>query len=137
MSKIKIFFVLVFLNYLMIIGNIISLYSNIYSKNNSSKIFNNIKRSIKDKIYKYYNKNISNINSLYIKGNLRFGNYFISLNNAIIFCEIMSCKKIIMINKNDFINNSIFYQKYNIISIKSFLPYVIRNKFIIIFIFCN
>ena len=47
-------------------------------RNNISKI-NNIKRSLHDKIYKIIKKNISYINTLYIKGRLRFGNYFISL----------------------------------------------------------
>jgi predicted PurR-regulated permease PerM len=104
LQKLIIFFGLLFLIYLMIIGKINSLFSNTYSKSNNSKIFNNIKRILKDKIYKYFNKNITNIDSLYIKGNLRFGNYFISLNNAIIFCEVMSCKKIIIFNhRNNFI----------------------------------
>ena len=49
---------------------------------------------------------------MYIKGKSRFGNYFISLNNAIIFCEFSGCKRIII---NDaFIKHNIFYQKYNI-----------------------
>ena len=104
LQKLIIFFGLLFFKYLMIMGKIDSLFSNNYSKNNSSKIFNNIKRTLKDLIYKYFNKNLTNIDSLYIKGNLRFGNYFISLNNAIIFCEVMSCKKIIIFNhRNNFI----------------------------------
>ena len=107
---------LLFLKNLIIIGNISSLFPNIYSKSNSSKIFNNIKSALKDKIYIMMKKNITNINSLYIKGALRFGNYLISLNNAIIFCEVLGCKKIILeYNRNGFINNKIFYEKYNII----------------------
>lgn len=90
-------------------------FSNNYSKNNSSKIFNNIKRTLKYQIYKYLKKNITNINSLYINGSLKFGNYFIALNNAILFCEILNCKKIIINNnRKGFINDRIFYQKYNI-----------------------
>jgi len=80
-------------------------------RNNISKI-NNIKRSLHDKIYKIIKKNISYINTLYIKGRLRFGNYFISLNNAILFCEFLNCKKIII--QNEFINHKIYYQKYNL-----------------------
>jgi hypothetical protein len=103
------------LNYLIIVGNKYSFFSNNYSKNNSYIIFNNIKRTLKDKIYKYLKKNITNINSLYIIGNLRFGNYYISLNNAILFCEVLNCKKIIINNKRkNFIYDKIFYQKYNI-----------------------
>ena len=33
-------------------------------------------------------------NSLFIKGKYRFGNFFLSINNAIIYCEILGCKKI-------------------------------------------
>ena len=132
LQKLIIFFGLLFLINLMIIGKINSLFSNTYSESNNSKIFNNIKRILKDKIYKYFNKNITNIDSLYIKGNLRFGNYFISLNNAIIFCEVMSCKKIIIFNhRNSFINNKIFYQKYNITIEPNYLFNYIDNNSII------
>jgi hypothetical protein len=49
---------------------------------------------------------------------MRFGNYFISLNNAIIFCEFLSCKRIITIEPNYSLNytdnntmiiNSVFF----------------------------
>jgi hypothetical protein len=45
---------------------------------------------------------------------MRFGNYFISLNNAIIFCEFLSCKRIIIRNHKYLIKHKIFYQKYNL-----------------------
>ena len=45
-------------------------------------------------IFKMTRKNINNINSLFIKGKYRFGNFFLSINNAIIYCEILGCKKI-------------------------------------------
>ena len=132
LQKLIIFFGILFLKYLMIVRKINLLFSNIYSKSNSSKIFNNIKRLLKNKIYKYFNKNITNIDSLYIKGNLRFGNYFISLNNAIIFCEVMHCKKIILFNhRNVFINDKIFYQKYNItIESNDLFNYIDNNSII-------
>ena len=79
-------------------------------RNNTSK--NNINRILQDKIYKLIKKNISYINTLYIKGHRRFGNYFISLNNAILFCEFLNCRRIII--QNDFINHKIYYQKYNL-----------------------
>ena len=108
-------FGLLCLKYFIIIGNKISSISFIYSKNNNSKIVNVIRRNLKNKIYQYFKKNITHVNSLYINGISRFGNYLISLNNAIIFCELLNCKKIIIEkNKNGFINDKIFYQKYNI-----------------------
>ena len=62
------------------------------------------------------NINIKYLDSLYIIGSYNFGNFIISLNNAIIFCELFHCKKIILqSNNNTFINNKIYYQKYNLI----------------------
>ena len=47
--------------------------------NNNYKNFHIIKRNIKYIIFKAYNNKINYINALYMKGNSRFGNYFISL----------------------------------------------------------
>ena len=111
LKYIIIFIEFLFIEYFISINNDIFIISNNYLRNNPSKI-NNIKRNLQDKIYKIIKKNISYINTLYIEGNIRFGNYFISLiNNAILFCEFLNCKKIII--QNDFINHKIYYQKYN------------------------
>jgi hypothetical protein len=48
-------------------------------------------------------------------GSFNFGNFIICLNNAIILCEFFHCKRIIIqSNQYIFINNKIFYQKYNL-----------------------
>ena len=48
-------------------------------------------------------------------GSFNFGNFIICLNNAIILCEFFHCKRIIIqSNKYIFINNTIFYRKYNL-----------------------
>jgi hypothetical protein len=78
-------------------------------KNHESKYI--IKRNLYYKI-KNLKKNKANINTLIIIGKFRFGNYFVSLNNAIIFCEFLCCKRIII--NNDFIKHKIFYKKYNL-----------------------
>jgi len=106
-----IFFELLFLKYFINLKKKTSLISYKLNKNNY-KIIKIIKRNIEDKFFKTQKKNITYVNTLYIYGHLRFGNYFISLNNAIIFCEIFGCKKIII--KNNFINHKIFYLKYNL-----------------------
>jgi len=55
------------------------------------------------------------MNSLYITGGLKFGNFLISLNNAIIFCELFHYKRIIIENnKFIFIKNKLFFPKYNL-----------------------
>ena len=103
-----IFELLLLLEYFINIKNKSSSISKNSQKNNMAKIINILKR----KIYNKTNKNKTYINILYIKGISRFGNYLISLNNAIIFCEILRCKKIII--KNNYINHKIFYREYNI-----------------------
>ena len=66
----------------------------IYKKfliNNKKKI---IKKILLSKIFKSTRININNTSILFIKGKTRFGNLFISINNAIIYCELLCCKKI-------------------------------------------
>ena len=79
---------------------------------NNKKIL--LKKIILSKIFNITKKNIKNINSLFIKGNYRFGNFFLAINNALIFCEILYCKKIIIENNNNiYINKRIFYKQSN------------------------
>jgi len=86
----------------------------ILKKKNSNIDAKYIKSSIYKLLYQFSKKKIINIDSLYINGIMRFGNYLISLNNAIIFCELFNCKRIIIKNNNTFINHPIFYLKYNL-----------------------
>lgn len=82
---------------------------------NNYKIIKSIKRRLKYKIKKKFKKNIAHMNSLYITGALKFGNFLISLNNAIIFCELFHYERIIIENnKLIFIKNKIFFPKYNL-----------------------
>ena len=77
--------------------------------------YNIMKKVLLNKISKETIKNISNIKVLFLSAKGRFGNYFISINNAIIYCEFLKCQKIIVEYNNDiFINNTIFYKKYNL-----------------------
>jgi hypothetical protein len=108
MKYIFIFFELLLLIYFF---NIIT-NKNLSDSNNNFKNINIELLNLKDKLFKQFKKNISNIDTLYIEGYMRFGNYLVSLNNAIIFCELLKCKRIIV--KNDFINHKIFYQKFNL-----------------------
>lgn len=71
--------------------------------------------TIKHKLQGLIKRKTSYIDSLYIVGKYAFGNFIIAINNAIIFCEYFSCKKIIIKSfKSLFINNKIYYQKYNL-----------------------
>jgi len=123
-----IFFELYSLKFFINTGNKSSPFSNNHL--NSYKIYNTIKSTLKNKVYKIFKKNITCINSLYIDQKIRFGNYFISLNNAIIFCEFFSCKRIIL--KSNYIKNKIFYQKYNLTLESNYSSIYIDNNSMII-----
>lgn len=73
----------------IILQNSIIFISKIFLINNRKAIMKNILLS---KIFKKNKRNINNINTLFIKDKIRFGNYFISVNNAIIYCEFLGCK---------------------------------------------
>jgi len=101
-----IFFIIIFLKYCLMVLN-----SKIFFKNNKKKI---MKKIILSKINKNFSRKINNINILFIKGKARFGNFMLSMNNAIIYCEILHCKKIIIEHNNKiYLNSKIFYKKFN------------------------
>jgi len=100
------FFIIIILKYCLMVLN-----SKIFIKNNKKKI---MKKVILSKIYINFSRKINNINILFIKGKARFGNFMLSMNNAIIYCEILHCKKIIIEhNNNIYLNSTIFYKKFN------------------------
>ena len=97
--------------------------------NNKSKIFNYIKRNLKS-IIKKLKRNNTSINTLYIIKNMRFGNYFVSLNNAIIFCEFLGCKRILI--NSEFIKHNIFYPEYKLMIESNYSLNSIENDSIIV-----
>ena len=89
------------------------------SKNNYKNQI--IKKILLSKIFKITKKNLNNISTIFINGKAHFGNYFIGINNAIIYCEFLRCKKIIIENNNNiYINSTIYYNKITIDPISSF-----------------
>ena len=97
--------------------------------NNRFKIFNIIKRNLNNIIEKL-KKNKTSINTLYIIKNMRFGNYFVSLNNAIIFCEFLGCKRILI--NSEFIKHNIVYPEYKLIIESNFSLNCIENNSLIV-----
>jgi hypothetical protein len=60
--------------------------------------------------------------NIYLKGKLRFGNDLVTLNNAIFFCEILGCKKLILEKfENFYIKHKILDSKYNMTIEPSYL----------------
>ena len=106
-----------FFKFLFIFFELINLFSIKFFPNqnyNNLNITNKIKLYLFNKLLKKAKKNLTYVNFLYIQGQARLGNFFICINNAIIFCEFLGCKRII-IEKNNaaFIKHKIFYKKYN------------------------
>ena len=108
---------------------IIKLKKTYSSKNNTkynlTKFKNNKKNKIlinkeKNDLLKFLSensgKNITQIRTIFLNNNKRFGNQFIILNKVIFFCEILGCKKIIL-NKTYYwyIKNRIYNRKHKII----------------------
>jgi hypothetical protein len=111
MKKIKIF-----LKYMLIYFELFSLIYFILNKSSyipntntnnikNSTLFKLIKQNLINSIFKVIKKNLTHVNTIYITGKARFGNFLIAINNAIIACELLDCKKIIIqYNKCLFIN---------------------------------
>ena len=108
---ILIFFEIILLKYFINIKNKFLILNNYFIYNK----YNIIKKVLLSRISKYNKKKINNISILFIRGKGRFGNYYISINNAIIYCQFLGCKKIIIEYSNEIlINKIIFYKKYNL-----------------------
>ena len=78
-----------------------------------------IKMKLLNEISKETGKVIKQLDTIFITKNGNFGRSLIALNNIIFYCEILSCKNIIL-NENDispqkwYIKNDIFLEKNNI-----------------------
>ena len=112
MIKINIKLFITFLNIFLWDFSYYIYFKKVFSIKNKKKI---MKKIFLSKIFEKTRRNINIFNTLFIKGELRFGNFFISVNNAIVYCEILGCKKIIMeYNNNIYINNTTLCKKSNI-----------------------
>jgi hypothetical protein len=114
-KKLKLIFIIIIELYYIKLGNKKNLFSKRNKKNNNYEIYYSIKRRLYNIISNILKKNITSIDSLIINGSFNFGNFMISLNNAIIFCEYLRCQRIIIQSiSNIYIKNKIIYPKYNI-----------------------
>ena len=89
-----------------------------YKNNNNSSITHeellNYKNDLLNRLSLNVNKAIKSVNIIKLTGNLRFGNCFAALNNAIFSCEILYCHNIIIETNNCLIKNKIHYNNSNI-----------------------
>ena len=76
--------------------------------------YNISKIDLKIKLFSSLNqqKDINKVDCLVLRNDLRFGNSIIALNNAIFYCEILECRRIILFEGFGLIKNKIKYHKY-------------------------
>ena len=88
---------------------------NIFEQNNISLLEKNKKQEVFKLLSYHKGTNITSIDKIFYKGNLRFGNRLVALNKLIFYCEIIECKSIIL-DKNEFwfIKNKIYIPKIKI-----------------------
>ena len=84
---------------------------------NNLKLFSEIKEQLLQKFSKEFNKNLTQINTVFLTSKWYFGNSYIAMNNIVFYCEILGCKKIIL-NSNYhmfewFLKNEIIYKNKN------------------------
>ena len=63
---------------------------------NNLKLFSEIKEQLLQKFSKEFNKNLTQINTVFLTSKWYFGNSYIAMNNIVFYCEILGCKKIIL-----------------------------------------
>lgn len=98
--------------------NRLNLFYNLsYYSNNLETQFE-LKTKFLNEISKYKNQNVSKLDIFFLSFNINFGNGLIVLNNAIFFCEIVGCHKIILyknqIGRKWLIVNPVNIKKKNI-----------------------
>ena len=141
--KKKFFKINIFLKYIIILSEFLSLQRIlpffpkikyiIKNKSDNSNIIKKIKQYLVKELFKKTRIKLTQVDNLYITGVHRLGNFLICINNAIISCELLSCKRLI-IERNDaiFINHSIFNRKNNFsIQPKQAFNYSDKNSLII------
>ena len=91
------------------------------------------KKELLNQISNFVKRKNFSLEYIYLTGKFRFGNFLITLNNAIFFCEILGCKKIIIENYNNlYIKHKILNKKYNMTIEPLFLnKYIIKNSLVI------
>ena len=95
-------------------NNFINKYSTLKNLNDTLFVIKE-KKSILELFSKFEGRNITSVDNIYFDTGCNFGNCIVLLNKILFYCEIISCKTIILDeNKFWYIKNQIFYGKNNI-----------------------
>lgn len=95
-----------------------NIYYNLEEYSNNSKNQKEIKEKFFQEISIKKKTNVTQVNTFFLSYIAYFGNNLIALNNAIFYCEIIGCSKIVLNSKNStrkwLIEKPIYIQKLNI-----------------------
>lgn len=95
-----------------------NLFYNLADYSNNLIVQYELKSKLLDKISKFKNKTITQLETLYISNNSQFGNWLITINNAIFYFEVVGCHNIILnekqLGRKWLIIKSIYIDKFNI-----------------------
>ena len=95
-----------------------TLYYNLFKYSNNDSMKNKLKKNLLGEISRLKKQNITKLDTFYLSHKVNFGNNIIAVNNAIFYCEVIGCNKIILNNKNQkkkwLIINPIYINELNI-----------------------
>jgi hypothetical protein len=96
---------------------------------------NILKKKLLDEISRLKKQNITKLDTFYLSHKVNFGNNIIAVNNAIFYCEVIGCNKIIL-NKEEqhrkwLIINPIYIKDLNITTIIHIIKIHNRNIMLI------
>ena len=98
--------------------NNINYYYNLSYYNGNAIGKSEIKSKLLCEISRMKNQNITQLETFFLSSNINFGNGLIVVNNAIFYCEIVDCHKIILyenqLGRKWLINRSVYIKKLNI-----------------------
>ena len=93
-------------------------YFNLAFYSNETFIHSELKKKFLEEISNIKNKNITHLDIFFLSHNLNFGNNLLAINNAIFYCEIVGCHKIILnenyLKRRLLINKPIYDKKINL-----------------------
>ena len=87
---------------------------NLSDYSNKPNIKNIYKKLFLNYFSKIKKKPMIKVETLYSSNNYNFGNWLITINNLIFYCEIVGCHTIILNTKHSLIRNPIYIKKLNI-----------------------
>ena len=105
----------------------INYYSTFETLDSKISLLSKYKKSIRKLLLKKnVNKNVKNINSIYIDVNFRFGNLVAFLNKLLYYCEVVECKFIINFHLSCYSKKNFHFQHIKLLFKRYLFYYLIQ-----------